>query len=125
MEIHQLRYFCAIATYGTFTRAAKSEHVAQPSLSQQILKLEEELGGRLFDRLPRMAQLTPLGEFFLPHALAILQKIRECKAVAQEMKLASQSQRQRSFTVMPESAAIAQRNSLPAQSVLRAFRKGA
>ena len=125
MEIHQLRYFCAIATYGTFTRAAKAEHVAQPSLSQQILKLEEELGGRLFDRLPRMAQLTPLGEFFLPHALAILQKIRECKAGAQQMMLAGQSQAQRNFTVIPDSAAIAQRSSLPAGSVLRAFRKGA
>ena len=45
MEIHQLRYFCAIVKQGTFTRAAESEYVAQPSLSQQIHKLEDELGG--------------------------------------------------------------------------------
>jgi LysR family hydrogen peroxide-inducible transcriptional activator len=85
MEVHQLRYFCAIAKQGTFTRAAESEHVAQPSLSQQILKLEDELGGKLFYRLPRAARLTPLGEFFLPHALAILQEICASKAEAQKM----------------------------------------
>jgi LysR family hydrogen peroxide-inducible transcriptional activator len=77
MEIHQLRYFCAIVKQGTFTRAAESVYVAQPSLSQQILKLEDELGGKLFYRLPRSARLTPLGEFFLPRALAILQEIRD------------------------------------------------
>ena len=77
MEIHQLKYFCAIVKQGTFTRAAESVYVAQPSLSQQILKLEDELGGKLFYRLPRAARLTPLGEFFLPRALAILQEIRD------------------------------------------------
>lgn len=80
MEIHQLRYFCAIVKQGTFTRAAESVYVAQPSLSQQILKLEDELGGKLFYRLPRAARLTPLGEFFLPRALAILQAIHDSKA---------------------------------------------
>jgi LysR family transcriptional regulator, hydrogen peroxide-inducible genes activator len=79
MEVHQLRYFCAIARTGTFTCAAAAEHVAQPSLSQQILKLEDELGGKLFFRLPRAARLTPLGEFFLPRACAILQAIRDAQ----------------------------------------------
>lgn len=79
MEVHQLKYFCAIARAGTFTRAAESMHVAQPSLSQQIHKLEDELGGKLFYRLPRHARLTPLGERFLPRALAILEGIREAK----------------------------------------------
>lgn len=85
MEIHQLRYFCAIVKQGTFTRAAESVYVAQPSLSQQILKLEEELGGKLFYRLPRSARLTPLGEFFLPRALAILQEIRDSKTGARKI----------------------------------------
>jgi LysR family hydrogen peroxide-inducible transcriptional activator len=85
MEIHQLRYFCAIVKQGTFTRAAESEYVAQPSLSQQILKLEDELGGKLFYRLPRAARLTPLGEFFLPRALAILQEIRDSKTEARKI----------------------------------------
>jgi len=85
MEIHQLRYFCAIVKQGTFTRAAESLYVAQPSLSQQILKLEDELGGKLFYRLPRAARLTPLGEFFLPRALAILQEIRDSKTGARKI----------------------------------------
>jgi LysR family hydrogen peroxide-inducible transcriptional activator len=53
MEIHQLRYFCAVARTGSFTRAAVEEGVAQPSLSQQIVKLEKTLGAKLFDRLSR------------------------------------------------------------------------
>lgn len=85
MEIHQLRYFCAIVKQGTFTRAAESVYVAQPSLSQQILKLEDELGGKLFYRLPRAARLTPLGEFFLPRALAILQEISDSKTEARKI----------------------------------------
>lgn len=85
MEVHQLRYFCAIVSYGTFTRAAKAEHVSQPSLSQQILKLEDELGGKLFYRLPRAARLTALGEIFLPRALAVLQEIRVGKAEARKL----------------------------------------
>jgi LysR family hydrogen peroxide-inducible transcriptional activator len=85
MEIHQLRYFCAVVKQGTFTRAAESVYVAQPSLSQQIHKLEDELGGKLFYRLPRAARLTPLGEFFLPRALAILQAIRDSKVEARKI----------------------------------------
>ncbi len=96
MEVHQLRYFCAIAKHGTFTSAAEAEHVAQPSLSQQIHKLEDELGGKLFYRLPRKAKLTPLGESFLPRALVILQEIHDTKAEAQklvEMKRSQPEQR--------------------------------
>lgn len=85
MEIHQIRYFCAIVRTGTFTRAAESEHVAQPSLSQQILKLEDELGGKLFSRFPRRARLTPLGEVFLPRALAILEAIDQSKQDIRKM----------------------------------------
>jgi len=85
MEIHQLRYFCAVARNGTFTRASQVEHVAQPSLSQQIQKLEEELGARLFDRLPRSAQLTVFGRAFLPRAERILRELGEAKTEMQEM----------------------------------------
>lgn len=92
MEVHQLRYFCAIVKQGTFTRAAESVYVAQPSLSQQILKLEDELGGKLFYRLPRSARLTPLGEFFLPRALSILQAIRDSKTGARKILELGRSQ---------------------------------
>ncbi|MEO8725214.1 MAG: LysR family transcriptional regulator [Acidobacteriaceae bacterium] len=85
MEIHQLRYFCAVAQHGTFTRASEIEHVAQPSLSQQILKLEAELGSRLFDRLPRSARLTVFGKAFLPKAERILRDLNESKTEMLEM----------------------------------------
>jgi LysR family hydrogen peroxide-inducible transcriptional activator len=61
------------------------EHVAQPSLSQQILKLEAELGSRLFDRLPRSAKLTVFGEAFLPKAERILRDLEEAKTELLEM----------------------------------------
>ena len=85
MEVHQLRYFCAVARHGTFTRASEVEHVAQPSLSQQILKLEAELGARLFDRLPRSSKLTVFGKAFLPKAERILRELEEAKAELLEM----------------------------------------
>ena len=62
MELHQLRYFCAVAETGSFSRAAEQSHVSQPSLSQQIMKLEDELGARLFDRLGRSVRLTEQGK---------------------------------------------------------------
>ena len=77
MELHQLRYFCAVADSGSFSRAAEQSHVSQPSLSQQILKLEDELGARLFDRLGRSVRLTDVGKAFLPRARAVLREIGE------------------------------------------------
>jgi LysR family transcriptional regulator, hydrogen peroxide-inducible genes activator len=85
MELHQLRYFYAVARTGNFTRAAEQEHVAQPSLSQQILKLEDELGARLFDRLGRKASLTRFGEAFLARAQRILKEVCEAKSEIQEL----------------------------------------
>jgi LysR family hydrogen peroxide-inducible transcriptional activator len=75
MEIHQLRYVCAIADTGNFSRAAEHCQVTQPSLSQQIRKLEEDLGAKLFDRLGRSVRLTEAGRAFLPHARAILDQM--------------------------------------------------
>ena len=72
MEFQQLRYLCAIADTGSFSRAAEHCHVAQPSLSQQISKLEDELGTKLFDRLGRSIRLTDAGRTFLPHARSVL-----------------------------------------------------
>jgi len=85
MEVHQLRYFCAVAEPGNFTLAAEATRVAQPSLSQQIHKLEDELGAKLFDRLPRSARLTQFGRAFLPKAQAILRQIGEARTEIREM----------------------------------------
>ncbi|HZU09278.1 MAG TPA: LysR family transcriptional regulator [Pseudacidobacterium sp.] len=79
MELHQLRYICAIAETGSFSRAAERCHVAQPSLSQQVSKLEDELGARLFDRLGRRVRLTDTGRAFLPRARAILQEVEAAR----------------------------------------------
>lgn len=75
MEMHQLRYVVAVARMGNFSRGAEQCHVSQPSLSQQIQKLEEELGERLFDRLKREARLTAHGEVFLRRAVRILEEV--------------------------------------------------
>jgi LysR family hydrogen peroxide-inducible transcriptional activator len=72
MEIHQLRYFCAVARTGSFTKAADQEGVTQPSLSQQIGRLEKSVGAPLFVRLGRSVRLTHAGEVFLPNAMEIL-----------------------------------------------------
>src|SRR6266852_6357448 len=85
MEIHQLRYFCAVAHHGTFTRAAVAERISQPSLSQQILKLENELGSRLFDRMPKSVRLTAFGKIFLPKAERILHDLGDAKTEILEM----------------------------------------
>jgi LysR family transcriptional regulator, hydrogen peroxide-inducible genes activator len=82
--MHQLRYVVAVSRAGNFSRAAEQCHVSQPSLSQQILKLEEELGERLFDRMKREAKLTPHGEAFLPRAVKILEEVDAAKREASD-----------------------------------------
>jgi LysR family hydrogen peroxide-inducible transcriptional activator len=84
MEMHQLRYVVAVARTGNFSRAAEQCHVAQPSLSQQIQKLEDELGERLFDRMKREARLTPHGEVFLRRAARILEEVDAAKREASD-----------------------------------------
>jgi len=79
MEIHQLTYFVAVAETGNFSRAAERCNVAQPSLSQQIQKLEQELGEPLFDRLPRRVVLTDAGRSLLPRAVSILGELQDIK----------------------------------------------
>jgi LysR family hydrogen peroxide-inducible transcriptional activator len=86
MEMHQLRYVVAVARAGNFSRAAEQCHVAQPSLSQQVQKLENELGERLFDRMKREARLTSHGEAFLRRAVRILEEVDAAKREATEAR---------------------------------------
>ena len=79
MELHQLRYFLAVVEAGSFSRAAEQCHVAQPSLSQQIKKLESGLGQVLFDRLARGVELTDAGRALLPRARLILAEVRQAE----------------------------------------------
>ncbi len=75
MELHQLRYLLAVAKTGNFSRAAEQCHISQPSLSQQIAKLESELGERLFSRLKRSAVLTSAGAALVLRAARILSEV--------------------------------------------------
>lgn len=72
-DLWQLECFCAVARTGSFTRAAEDLGIAQPSLSEQVAKLEHGLGGALFERLNRRIELTPLGEAILGKAQALLE----------------------------------------------------
>ncbi len=72
MDLRQLRYFCAIAARRSFRQASNDVRVAQPALSQQIRRLEAELGVKLFDRASRPVELTDAGEMLLPRARQIL-----------------------------------------------------
>lgn len=84
MELHQLRYFVAVAETGGFVKAAQRCGVTQPSLSQQIRKLEAELGVTLFDRSSRGAVPTEAGRALLPRAQRILSEVRETVAGVKE-----------------------------------------
>jgi LysR family hydrogen peroxide-inducible transcriptional activator len=72
-DLRQLEYFCAVARTGSFTRAAEELSIAQPSLSEQIARLEHSLGAALFERLNRRIELTPLGQAILGKAQALLE----------------------------------------------------
>ena len=81
MEIHQLRYLVQVAQTGSFTQAAERCFVAQPSLSQQIKKLEEELGEPLFYR-GRGVRLTDSGRLLYEQAVKILEALERLKGAA-------------------------------------------
>ncbi|NLU67586.1 LysR substrate-binding domain-containing protein [Streptomyces sp. HNM0574] len=85
MQLHQLRYFTAVADTRHFTRAAEAEHVAQPSLSQQIRALERELGAELFHRARGHIALTDAGEALLPLARRILADAETARREVQEV----------------------------------------
>lgn len=72
-DLRQLEYFCAVARMGSFTKAAEDLGITQPSLSEQIARLEQGLGAALFERLNRRVELTPLGEAILGKAQALLE----------------------------------------------------
>ncbi len=82
MEMHQVRYFLAVCKAQNFSRAAEACHVAQPSLTKAIKKLEEEFGGELFYRERHRTQLTDLGKRLQPHFETVFAATTAAKADA-------------------------------------------
>ncbi|MEM1158284.1 MAG: LysR substrate-binding domain-containing protein [Verrucomicrobiota bacterium] len=79
MEFHRIRYFLEVARTGNFSRAAVWANISQPSLSQQIHKLEDEVGESLFVRARDGVTLSEFGKAFLPHAKAIMEEVESAR----------------------------------------------
>lgn len=82
MEMQQIRYFLAVCDQGSITRAAQLTYVSQPSLTQAIKKLEDEMGGALFTRTRSGCQLTPLGRMVESNLRKIYKDLQAAKAEA-------------------------------------------
>src|SRR6266581_150131 len=80
LDLRLVRYFTVVAGHRHFGRAAAELRVAQPSLSRQIRRLENQLGARLLDRTPQGSRLTEAGEVFLPRAKALLRSAAQAAA---------------------------------------------
>ncbi len=85
MNLQQLRYVVALAEAQSFTKAAESAFVVQSALSQQIRKLEDELGVQLFERTTRSVALTPAGEALIPLVHQVLAGIDQITVDAQAL----------------------------------------
>ncbi len=86
MTLQQLTYFLAAAEHGSFSAAADELHMAQPSLSEQIRRLEAELGVSLFARAGRGLVLTEAGRLLMPHAERTLAAAEEAAASVREVR---------------------------------------
>jgi DNA-binding transcriptional LysR family regulator len=86
MELRQLRYLVALAEEGNFTRAAANEHIAQPAMSQQIRRLEDELGLALVERTTRRVALTEAGEALVVRSRRILAELESADAELQALR---------------------------------------
>jgi DNA-binding transcriptional LysR family regulator len=85
MELYQLEYFLEVARQRNFTRAAGRLHLAQAALSEQIRKLEDELGAPLFQRGRRESTLTAAGETLRVHAEALVERASAARRAVQEL----------------------------------------
>jgi DNA-binding transcriptional LysR family regulator len=85
MELRQLRYFLVVGEEQHYGRAAKRLRVAQPALSRQIQSLEQEIGFKLFERLPRGVRISAAGKLFLHDARLILNDLNDATASAKRI----------------------------------------
>jgi LysR family hydrogen peroxide-inducible transcriptional activator len=85
MELYQIRYFLAVAETLNFTRASERSFVSQPALTKAIQRLEEAVGGRLFDRTKNSVQLTALGTAMLPNFRQIYESANQAREQARRL----------------------------------------
>ncbi len=85
MELYQIRYFLAVADTFNFTRASERSFVSQPALTKAIQRLEETIGGRLFDRTKNSVQLTELGRAMLPNFRQIYESANHARDEARRL----------------------------------------
>ena len=85
-DLRQLEYFCAVARSGSFTKAAEDLGIAQPSLSEQIARLEHSLGAPLFERLSRRIELTPMGEAILGKAKGLVEDAAALPEILEQVR---------------------------------------
>ena len=114
LELTRLRVFREVATRGSFTAAADALHYTQPSISNQVARLEQEIGARLIERLPRGIRLTPAGQVLLGHAEAVLVRLADAeREVAETIANGSRTIRVAAFptasaTILPPAIAAFQ-----------------
>jgi DNA-binding transcriptional LysR family regulator len=86
MYLEQLRHFYTVAETGSFTEASRKLLLTQPAVSNQIRKLEEDIGQKLFERQGRRVQLTRAGEILYAHTRKIFQQLREAEGILEDLK---------------------------------------
>lgn len=108
MEMHQIRYFLAVARELNFTRAAEHCNVSQPALTRAIQQLEDEFGGQLLRREGRLSHLTDLGERMLPLMIRCQESALAAKSLASSFKAGSSQALLLALANTIEMAALAQ-----------------
>src|SRR5699024_3949932 len=85
MELRQLEYFTAVSNELHFSRAAEKLNIAQPTLSQEIKTLEDEMGIPLFDRIGKKTALTEVGKILLHHSQRVFFEIEQAQAALRDL----------------------------------------
>jgi len=86
MYLDQLRFFHSVAERGGFTAAATELHLTQPAVSNQVRKLEDDLGTRLFERYGRQVKLTRAGEVLYTYTRRIFQQVHEAETILEDLR---------------------------------------
>jgi LysR family cyn operon transcriptional activator len=86
MELRHLEYFLSICQELHFTRAAEKLNISQPTLSQQIRVLEDEIGTPLFERISKKVLITEAGQILYQHCLQVFDELRQSSLAIQELK---------------------------------------